>query len=436
MTKRATKKKIVKKTAKKKVTKTTKSKKQSLRASQAAQWSRCSGFLDLEKNENPIADRSRAEYGTAVHKVAEHFLEAAAAGAISGTDRKWPDVNYEILKNWWESYHTQFSAIDLLTLTSNDKEDFLDYVLFYYTCIQQDILYASIVEKQKSDSKQTFHLEFKMEYSNKLYELGGTGDCFYAIIDHIERVIQVTVYDLKLGQGVVEAENNLQLATYLHMFIKCLVAYSSELLAYSVDLTGCIIQPPLYRRPVAKFQYFPQFLDSLYTEPGKRKFTTGYHCSHCPHGDICPELKKKIKKYLNPKFLDQAFNRQNEWGKLLEIAKPIKKMVETVNKTASEFAFRGVEIPGHETAFKNGHRAWIQKASVNYIQSCTGLKKTDVVDPAKTKSPANVEKALKAAGKSLAVLEPLVHRPQIQYLRPIPPEIKVGKRAAKKAVKK
>ncbi len=385
-------------------------KKMTLGASSAAQWSKCSGLLDLEKNPNPYQDSSRADFGTAVHSIAEDLL-------LNGIKQDWPELNYEqVEERATLAKNTMLTSAQLTALDVD--EDVTEYVRFYYECIRQDVLLEQ--SNLTADRSLAFHTEIPMGYETDSYVLRGIADFVMITTDYELDEVWVYVYDLKLGRMVVEAENNIQLATYGHLVADNIVHNVPGSENFKVNIYGTIIQPPMSQKKTARFQYHKNFLNALYTEPKKRKFTTGNQCHYCDYNDVCPTLQKARKKFLNPTFLDENISRPDKWPELLQLAGPIKKMAEQVTKTANTFAFEGVEIPGYSIEHKNGNRRFIQAANSAYIQKKLKLKKADVMKPAVAKSVKQIEDVIKKGGNSsgkLQILDDLSYKPQIAYLK-------------------
>lgn len=382
----------------------------SLRASGANQWSRCQGFLNLEKNENPLNDAERAEFGTAVHKCVEHVINEEKG--------VWQDLTYldieKIIK--WAAEEGKLTALDMATLDKK-QDDIVNYTHFFYNMVQQDILY-SVEEHGNEDIVHEYYIEHSMEYLKKEFAVRGSADFIHVIKNTKTGEIWVTVYDLKLGRGEVESESNLQLATYLHLFINSILPKDEHEYLAPVHLMGVIIQPPMYQRKASVFTYYPTFLANAYVEPAKRKFVTGgKQCTYCDYWDVCPELKKKIKKYIDPKFLDQTTSRPETWPELLDLSKVFKKLADHVKATATTFAFKGIEIPGWGMEQKNGNRAWIQKARIDYVARKLKLKTKDITKPSDMMSVAQVETLVKKSGGEVDLIGEMSYKPQIPYLK-------------------
>lgn len=389
---------IKKRTKKKPVTK--KKNKLRLRASSANQWAKCTGLLDLEKNGNPYDDTSAADFGNVIHKLAEWLFEDQMF--------LWGNLKYLKVKNFVDYHLDELSAYEM-TVFNSRKDDVYNYLEFYYTSIQQDILYfKDAYELEFKDFK--FFIEHRMEIEAEGYTMSPIVD--FGLSFFFEEHLQIFVYDAKFGYLEVEAKENLQLAIYGN-------ALAKELnLEKKPEVYGKIIQPPIKSKKTTDILTHQKFFNNLYKEPGKRKFITGSQCRYCDYNDVCPYLKKKVKKYLNPSFQDVSISRIDTWPELLTMQKPITKMLDQVKKSAREYMLQGTEIKGYEIAIKNGDRKWIQGANTNLISKKLKLKKADL-EVKKTLSPAQTEKLLKESNKSMDEFNDLIYQSDIRYLKQI-----------------
>lgn len=397
VTTKATKKKSV-------ITKTPRKKPVKLRASQVGTWAKCKGWIKLEKNQNPLADKSAADFGTLCHKLAENLLR--------GQTGKWLEYDYASIRAFVAVQSLDFGMVEKVLLQEKFDEA-VEYLEFYYNAVREDVLYYI-----DSGYKIDVYIEQGLEYKGKDFIITGTAD-LVLVLGRDTAPTKFMIYDVKFGRTEIEATGNLQLWAYAHLFANSFAD------SFDFSITAVIIQPPLKSKKLTYINYDHSFLSSAYKPPadGRRLlFKTGKQCIYCDYNDVCPILKQSVKRYMNPKFLDVSIDRASTWGRLLDIAKPIVKMFEQVSKNAKNYAMQGVNIAGYELATKGGQRAWIQEANVGKIQKSLGLNKSDV-ETIKTTSPAQIEKFLKVKfngakrEKKLECLRDLVYSPIISYLK-------------------
>ena len=368
-----------------------------LYASRANQWARCSGILNLEENSNPIENANKAELGTILHKIAERIINDV--NLLS-------KLNYHQIESRANEFiENSLSSTEQLAIDSIDFHDVIKYTKFYINVLYEDCTYNNpdeiLIEKKFIEK-----IAPKVSIIAKI-------DLATLYYNKSKNLYHITVYDYKTGRAEVEAQENLQLAIALHLIVENLKLEKKDLI-----LQGVIIQPPIQQIKRASFTYRKSFLKNLYKPKTKRRFVTGSQCTYCDYNDICPELKKKIKKYLNPKFQDITVERPKEWSELLKIQKPLTKMLDSVKNAAVDFAFKGVEIPGYELSSKSGHRFWIQSASINRISKKLKLTSAEIVKPKEVKSVAQVEKLLRQdASPNLEHLPDLCYQPEFKILK-------------------
>ncbi len=359
-----------------------------LHASSASTWSKCPGSLTIKRSPNPLADFSRADLGSAIHKLSEMVLKK---------EIKVDEIN-----------KTELPFEMRQAINEADPVFVLHCVEMYTEKIELDKKYEPISTKPKLE------IEKKIVYKN----LSGTIDAVMVAGN------KITIYDLKTGQGEVLAENNMQLRIYGHL---AALEYGVK----NLEIIGVIVQPALNQILSAEFGYDPNFLDNLlaFVEANKTEFKTGPQCRYCAHNDICPTFRKQYTEFLQPEFGDETLDRAEIWAELLDVAKPMIEMLEKVQSNALAAAKLGVKIDGYEIALKNGKRSWQGNLDEDKIVGVLGLP-AKLVFSTKLKTPAEIEKVFvkrkdrKELGDKLAGL---VNQPQYASLKKVEKENKFDK---------
>jgi len=129
-----------------------------LYASNASQWVRCSGLLNLEKNGYPFSDRSGADLGNGLHRISEKLLK----------DWGFQDITYFQLESFIDSAKTLLKPVEILALNDLGMHDAIEYISFYFEGIRQDIEYQ---DEPTGLSDLQVLIEHKMTHEHKKFQV-------------------------------------------------------------------------------------------------------------------------------------------------------------------------------------------------------------------------------------------------------------------------
>lgn len=246
----------------------------------------------------------------------------------------------------------------------------------------------SIKESTEADAgKVAIFIEHSVKKTVKGVTIGGTAD--YALVPYaIERDDKcITIVDHKTGWKEVEAEGNLQLKIYAHLF--------AQEFKGTTKWKGVIINARFNSTSYTGGEIDPKFLPSLATDLKKRtaegQFQVGNHCAYCPRLTTCAKLRKEVEKWLVPGAIDSLSRDPENLAAALRLAKPAEKLFDTIKKEAQLFIDLGGVIPGVSVEYSPGNRTWPQDLSVATLADKVGLKIKDFIVE-KPVTPAEAER--------------------------------------------
>jgi hypothetical protein len=327
-----------------------------LRASKSDVWSKCSGFAHNDTGDDDLADRSRAEKGTDAHSILADLLSGKSMDKID---------------------------------THGLSDEYIEYAKEAASHIGFDLRSRFKTAKLQIEKR----LGYTVRVDKTDWTISGQYDAAILTADTIH------VYDFKSGMGEVEARNNKQLQVYA-----CLIylSLSTAQQAKIKTLSGTIIQPSLgvVSHDVFNIKEPENFLYDMIVKIANNPdtFTTGEQCRYCNHNDVCKTYREKREKFLYPEFAGEIENRPERWLEILEIAKPLKTLIETVEAKAKAALEAGDCVPGLKLGYTSGKRTWVSDLSADQIAKLAGLKKSDIVDE-KLKTLTQVLKIAKTPDK-------------------------------------
>lgn len=368
-------KKITKKATKKATKKSTPTGKPYLRASGAGIWTRCPASANMGTAENIFLDQTAAEFGTAVH--------ALAAMQYDG--------------------ELGFPA-ECLHFTKDEMLLAEEYCAFYLEAL-----------RNLPGKEQFSFIERKLEWEGTDVIIGGTADAVF--VREVDGELILYCVDLKTGRTPVEARNNAQVKTYLHLAYNALPLEFKK--SVSKTFVGMIVQPSQNEIRYEKFQYNPFYFGNLERHfvavRKEQEFLFGGHCKYCEAAATrsCKEFNTNFEKFLSPEFFDETSIRPEELAKLLPMTGAVKTVCERVEATAKGLLKSGVKIPGFTLRSKKGRRVFVATATPEKIARELKIKKSDAVKIS-LHTPAELEKK---AGKSQK-LNDLVFTPYSEFIAP------------------
>lgn len=249
-------------------------------------------------------------------------------------------------------------------------------------------------------------------------DLGGTVDC--GVYDAKSKTIYV--YDFKYGRRAVNPVGNPQLAIYGKGILKMFPEAESIVLG--------IIQPrvtpsvSIWTISADDFgAWFGSHVLAGYyraKEPNAPRHA-GNHCRYCPALDSlrCPESHKAItaatcsdfdidvSKPIKLPLMDTLTNDQV--ARLIDFSDLISDYCKGVKQLAHDRLMAGQKIPGWKVVQKRSNRAWIDpQRTIDTLGVVLGRK---IFTEPEVLSPAQMEKALKAAGKDVKLVDALTQKP-------------------------
>ena len=355
-------------------------------ASAAERWMACPKSPAMSDG----VPRRSSEYameGTAAHAVAEHFLGQWAKEG--GTDR--PIV-----------YPSLLTKVKVEEKFFDVTEEMAAAVQVYLDTIYAD---AEIFGKEK------LFIEHKFALPDIHPDLYGTNDC--CLYTETQSVI---VYDYKHGAGkVVEAIENPQLMIY------ALGALNEFPAADTVEM---VIVQPRAKHPGGPVRRFAMGVEDLKawgekvlkpaayeTENPEAPFNPGKWCDWCPGMASCPALHKHAVQTMFGDEVPDTMPLVEKLSaeKLAEIVafKPLaEKFLDACYEEVKARMMNGVSVPGLKLVEGRGVRKWVEDFDSKSGKVFQALK-ADMYET-KIKSPAQMEKAIKAANLGMDLLDGLV----------------------------
>ena len=264
-------------------------------------------------------------------------------------------------------------AAKLATLPDDQADKLRTALALFDTHVDPDLYFEGDVEA---------HVDFPWDRS-----IFGTAD----VIGKIgERSI---VLDWKFGDGVmVDAKENYQLLFY------AAAAWYSGLWAFQEpeEVELIIIQPPHIRRWVTNVDRLERFNDELAKAVSIAKkpdapIVPGDHCRFCPAKAICPQKTGAAERAVVTAIDTIGPEQIGHW---MTVAAQLEDWAADVRKLTQRALENNIPVPGWKLVNKRAQRAWVNQddALATLTAAAPGVEVTEL------KSPAQVEKTLKAHG--------------------------------------
>lgn len=212
---------------------------------------------------------------------------------------------------------------------------------------------------------------------------------------------RVVVLDWKFGSGVqVQAEENAQLMFYAAAAAR--TPALKHLFKGAEDIDLVIIQPPgisVWQTTFPRLTRFEKELKAAVKKSTMKNppMTEGAHCKWCPAKAVCPLMNGAVDRALaaNLKELDVQ-KLGNAYRQSILLESWIKEL-HTLLHTAME---EGIDIPGLKLVDKRATRKWAVEDD-QVVCRLESLVEEAKMFESKLKSPAQMEKVLKAKGEKL-----------------------------------
>ena len=252
------------------------------------------------------------------------------------------------------------------------------------------------------------------DVSNSIWgPLFGTAD---AVI-YYPKEKRLQVVDLKLGAGIpVNVTWNKQLMVY-----GLGAALSLGKPIEVVELT--IVQPRCFHPdgPIRTFtlsavellEFKADLVDAIRaTEQPNAPLATGSHCQFCPAAVFCPKRHEEAQALAVLDFSEPVAAEAvtpEKVGELLSKVDLIRSWCNALENHAFEMAMRGVAVPGFKLVEKRQNRKWKEpEALAEFLQKKLKYNRDQIFEPAKLKSPAQMEKLLKEKNLQKSILDDFV----------------------------
>lgn len=370
--------------------------------SSASRWMNCPGSIRAI-DALPPEERDRkshyAEEGTAAHRVAEECLRRGIpAEELLGYRVGISDeLGAELYKRDGDVREHEYEvSIEMVEAVNVYLEDIRR--------AKEELPFGEVV------------IEARVRAFDDLEEPHGTLD--FSIYDPVDGLLIVN--DYKHGAGVkVNVENNTQALTYAAGRIREIGVQNIR----EVELR--ITQPrapgehgvkswKVSAADVMKWRDEVLRPAVLATDAPDAPLVPGDHCRFCPAAPTCIALRRKVIEETQHDFdvlpattaadaqvvlrLPDASNPE-QVAAALRAVDVIDGWCREVEGLAQRMLERGQAVPGFKLVRKKSNRAWTdEKALVEAALALPGVKKADLYDPPKLKSPAKLE-VVKAIGK-------------------------------------
>ena len=356
-----------------------------LRASAAGVWQNCAGSITIEDRGNFMDSRSEASFGDLVHKCGEVILTS------TGISMSEPNAFFEYIAK-----HDDFTHDECLRIHQNIEEVW-SMVKSYVSAIE-----AAKYTLELQGYKVQMIVEKRLRFDMAKYTLAGTPDCILVATGK-QLVPVVQVFDLKTGYIEVEASESAQLKVYLSLVLNSIGKRVSgaQLIATIVQPSLGVVDNAFYESVLTPQEILEDARAAMSkTDVNDNQFKTGKQCTYCNLNDICPTFAKRLQRYLKPKWHDQTLYRPAIWAELLQVAKPMIKMLEQAQSSALAALKLGVAIPGWELGQRSANRSWVKGQTPATLMKLLKLTKADVFKTSLL-NPKGIEEHLKAQEKEL-----------------------------------
>ena len=364
-------------------------------ASSAYRWMACPGSVRLSEG----AERIETEYaseGTMLHEVAATVLEAWRRGDSLSED-----------------------AVAAQARLNREQRD----VVAAYTRVVRDE--EQMLSLKGEEAEVLIEQRFSLPGLHP--EFFGTGDAT------IYTSTALRILDLKCGRGVaVETDKDGRLNSQLGYY----ALGALEKIGWNVSLNGIVppagmegmsdieivvVQPRLggvKRRKVAITELLDLaedlvFAAKLADEPNA-PLKAGDWCRFCPARASCPALRSRVLDEARMDFAtgeiiapDQL--EGDELARALRNADLMEMWVRAIREHARHQLTRGRAVPGFKLVERRGNRRWKDEEAAAEELAMTGLDLTDYTERS-LKSPAQIERILKARGVDAPWISDLVER--------------------------
>jgi Protein of unknown function (DUF2800) len=324
--------------------------------------------------------------------------------------------------------HLQHRRGALAKALATDGEMLVHASDFVAHCDALRPLHTSMVEEQVS-------LEWLWTRKAPPEPLYGTVD-FGALTEDQRTLI---ILDFKYGKGVpVSPKDNPQLMFYaLGVYFRLYQTVGPEVLHKILYVKMGIYAP---RQGDTEPRWwtvdFVDLLDWGYDilKPAVEKihaqtdtsFKTGTHCRFCIGAPICPALRAEAMQTARNAFPDDLTTKidvvssrltppsdlsDDELGEALTRGEILSTWLNAVRAETSARLARGRTVSGWKLVSKKGYRRWCDTSEAACFFSTLGLPQLEILTEPELRSPAQVEKVLKAHKLSPKLVDPLVEVP-------------------------
>lgn len=364
-----------------------------LSGSTAHIWTECPGAFYLWQDprlKGEEVDKSAAEFGTTSHELNSLLVADFIDHKLHGTD---PLIRFELIKGTY-------------------PEEMHDLARGYLEVVWEKVLEFTVTSK-------VVGIEDRFDITDNMY---GYAD-FWAIWKDDHADVGAYILDYKSGYGLVEAENNPQLAFYA-VALRCHV----RSLGKDLDYVKAAIYQPRVGEPVFRETKFTATMLDRWEKKfrkaehqilveKKTKLKVGKHCKYCKALSICPAYATTVQSVSSLAVLDSnpvniKSLTDEQVSKLVLNADMLTNLAKAAKAYAIHRNSQGCPLPGVKVVEGAVKRSWKD----NEVEIAKGLANLGCGDifSAKLKGLGEIERQLKALGhtaeKAKKLIEPYVER--------------------------
>ena len=359
-----------------------------LSPSSAARWINCPGSIRLCRKAQRRATSVHAQEGTAAHTLGERCLrEYSNPYTLRGE-----------------------------TITNDDGSKFIvDNDMAEAVQVYIDFVNKLAPLGDVSEGHVVRGIEKKVEAHDEVW---GTADLMLYVL----KTKHLVIADYKHGKGVLVNADNAQTKCYA---LGALLKLKAK--GVGVDLvTMYIVQPrsqsedkirshDMTATELLTWQQEVLLPGIAATKPKDAPLCAGEHCRWCDALPTCPQQAKEAMALAkvefgdeNPALPDPSDLTPDQLVKVMHLSEVLATWAKSVQGYAQERAEMGLPLPGYKLVAKRSVRQWTDE---DVAAATLEMSLGEDAYNKKLLSPAQAEKALKAAGFEKGGLNDLIHKP-------------------------
>ena len=288
------------------------------------------------------------------------------------------------------------------------KEDGMrDAVLYAYEVVRSQLT------RKVNEPENRLWVEHSFDLSHIHPGCHGTAD----IVIYKPLIKTLIVSDYKHGQGIlVEVHDQKRDVPNPQLMYYALGALTTLEEIGAVDVVRLQVIQPRCEHPSGKYvrswdttpmELFDFAADlqeaAKATEDPNAPLVPGEHCRFCPAAAICPALHDKAHHLASKEFGVivkkgevnlKIPETKAQLSKALKWLPTLQSWIKSVNEYSYAEAMRGNIPTGFKLVEKRASRKWVHESQTALFLKQSGFKDSDVFEPKKMRSPAQLEKIL------------------------------------------